>query len=461
MECFAPKTTKSTIHLIPLEKGSVAGWLKKRAGSDRAWVEAHGFDAKPGSVLMLPGDDGGPTDALVGVKADTPGDIWSWGAAADKLPAGQYSLPESMEATAGFNAGLGWALGAYRFSAYKKNKPGDPSKLVLPPSVDRDAVEAMAKAIYLTRDLINTPAEDMGPGELADAARVLARKYKAKCRIVVGDDLLKDNYPMIHAVGRASSRTPRLIDLKWGRAKDPKLTLVGKGVCFDSGGLDLKPSNGMLLMKKDMGGAANVLGLASMIMASNVRVRLRVLIPAVENSVSGNAFRPMDILNSRKGLSVEIGNTDAEGRLVLADALTAAAEDKPDMVLDFATLTGAARVAVGTEIAAFFANDPGLSAALSECADAVDDPVWPLPLHKPYRRLLDSKAADINNVSPGGYAGAITAALFLQEFVPDRIAWAHFDIMAWNTSTRAGHPEGGEAMGIRAAFEMIRRRYAG
>ncbi len=460
MECFASKLHKSTIRLIPLEQGAINGWLKKRSGSDKAWVEAHAFDAAPGAVLMLPGDGGAPVEAIVGVTSSETGDIWSWGAAADKLPSGQYALPDDMSTDVAFDAGLGWALGAYRFTSYKRKSDG-PSKLVLPPSVDRDQVEAMAKAIYLTRDLINTPAEDMGPGELADAARVLARKFKAKCRVVVGDDLLKDNFPMVHAVGRASSRTPRLIDLKWGRAKDPKLTLVGKGVCFDSGGLDLKPASGMLMMKKDMGGAANVLGLASMIMGSNVRVRLRVLIPAVENSVSGNAFRPMDILSSRKGLSVEIGNTDAEGRLVLADALTAAAEDKPDMVLDFATLTGAARVAVGTEIAAFFANDQGLSTALSECADAVDDPVWALPLHKPYRRLLDSKIADINNVSPGGYAGAITAALFLQEFVPDKIAWAHFDIMAWNVSARAGHPEGGEAMGIRAAFEMIRRRYAG
>jgi len=460
MDCFAQKSNKSTIDLIPVASARLSGWLKKRPAGDRAWIEANGFEAKTGSVIVMPHADGAPKEALVGVQSAEKGDIWSWGAAADRLPKGHYALPEDMGARAAHDAALGWALGAYQFNRYKR-KPVEPSKLVLPPSVDRAEVEALVSAIYLTRDLINTPAEDMGPGELADAARVLARRHKAKCRVTLGDDLLKDNYPMIHAVGRASSRAPRLIDLTWGRAKDPKVTLIGKGVCFDSGGLDIKPSNGMLLMKKDMGGAANVLGLAAMIMASNVRVRLRVLIPAVENSISGNAFRPMDILSSRKGLSVEIGNTDAEGRLVLADALCAAAEDKPELILDFATLTGAARVAVGTEIAAYFANDPALSTALSECADDIDDPVWPLPLHKSYRRLLDSKAADINNVGGGGYAGAITAALFLQEFVPDKIAWAHFDIMAWNTSNRPGHPEGGEAMGIRAAFEMIRRRFSG
>lgn len=459
MECFAQKSTKSTIHLIPVESDGLASWLKRRPDRDRRWIETHDYEAKGGAVLILPHAGGVPMEALIGVISTDRGDIWSWGAAADRLPKGQYALPENMGAEAAHAAALGWALGSYRFTRYKR-KPVEPSKLVLPPSIDRADVEATAKAIYLTRDLINTPAEDMGPGELADAARVLGRRHKAKCRVVLGDDLLKDNYPMIHAVGRASSRAPRLIDLTWGRAKDPKLTLVGKGVCFDSGGLDLKPSNGMLLMKKDMGGAANVLGLAAMIMAARVRVRLRVLIPAVENSVSGNAFRPMDILRSRKGISVEIGNTDAEGRLVLADALTAATEDKPDMILDFATLTGAARVAVGTEISAFFANDSGLSTALAECAEAVDDPIWPLPLHKPYRRLLDSKTADINNVG-GGFAGAITAALFLQEFVPDKVAWAHFDIMAWNSSNRPGHPEGGEAMGIRAAFEMVRRRFSG
>lgn len=460
MDCFAQKSNKSTVRLIPIESGGLSQWLKHRSAGERAWVKSQNYDANPGSVLILPAGQGAPKEALVGVKASDTGDIWSWGAAADRLPNGQYALPASMSPEAAGNAALGWALGAYRFTRYKQ-KPAEPSKLVLPSSANRMEAEATAEAIYLTRDLINTPAQDMGPGELADAARVLARRHKAKCRITLGDDLLKDNYPMIHAVGRASSRAPRLIDLAWGRPKDPKLTLVGKGVCFDSGGLDLKTAAGMLLMKKDMGGAANVLGLASMIMAMNVRVRLRVLIPAVENSVSGNAFRPMDILGSRKGISVEIGNTDAEGRLVLADALTLAVEDKPQMILDFATLTGAARVAVGTEIAAFFSNDKTLSADLSDCAEDTDDPVWPLPLHKPYRRLLDSKAADINNVGGGGYAGAITAALFLQEFVPDKIAWAHFDIMAWNTSTRPGHPEGGEAMGIRAAFEMIRRRFSG
>ncbi|MCK5620816.1 MAG: leucyl aminopeptidase family protein, partial [Alphaproteobacteria bacterium] len=325
----------------------------------------------------------------------------------------------------------------------------------------RTYVAAAATATSFVRDLINTPAADMGPADLAQAARELAGEFGADFTVTVGDELIEQNYPAIHAVGRAAAVAPRLIDISWGDPSHPKVTLVGKGVCFDTGGLDLKPSRGMALMKKDMGGAAMVLGLARMIMMTGLPVRLRVLAPAVENSVSGNAMRPRDILRTRKGLTVEIGNTDAEGRLVLADALTEAMADKPDLLLDFATLTGAARGAVGTGIAAMFTPDDNLAEDLYRQGVAEDDPVWRLPLWKPYRRMIDSKVADINNAGDSPHAGAITAALFLAEFVDEGISWAHFDIMAWNPAARPGRPEGGEAMAMRAAFATIKDRYAG
>ncbi|MGH6959389.1 MAG: leucyl aminopeptidase family protein, partial [Dongiaceae bacterium] len=323
----------------------------------------------------------------------------------------------------------------------------------------REAVERTARAVFLVRDLVNTPAEDMGPAELAAAAEGVARAAGARLKVVVGDALLKANYPMVHAVGRASARAPRLIDLRWGD-RGPRIALVGKGVCFDSGGLDLKPSSNMLLMKKDMGGAAHVLALAQMIMATGLPVRLRVLVPAVENSVSGNAFRPLDVLRSRKGLTVEVGNTDAEGRLILADALAEACTEKPDLLVDCATLTGAARVALGTDLPALFANDDATAEALLRHGQAEDDPLWRLPLHRPYRKQLDSKVADINNVSAGAYGGAITAALFLAEFVEPAVPWVHIDMMAWNVSARPGRPEGGEAVALRALYALIAERAA-
>lgn len=458
MDCFASKANKSTVSLIPVTEDGLEASLETRSASEREWVTANGYKAKPGAVLMLPGDKGRPGEALVGTATDGP-DKWSWGAAAARLPEGRYALPKGMETEFAEAAGLGWALGSYRFDRYAK-KGGPVSKLVLPASADRGTVEDTAKAIYLVRDLINTPASDMGPGELAHEARKLARDFKCKFNVTVGDDLLSENFPMVHAVGRASTRAPRLIDMVWGKAKHPKVTLVGKGVCFDTGGLDLKTSGGMLMMKKDMGGAAHVLGLARMIMAADLPVRLRVLIPAVENSVSGDAFRPWDVLSTRKGITVEVGNTDAEGRLVLADAITAGLEEEPDLMVDFATLTGAARVAVGTEIAAYFCADDTLAGELEAAAKAEDDPVWRLPLHASYRKLLDSKVADISSTGSGGYAGATTAALFLQEFAGDKTPWIHFDIMAWNTGTRPGRPEGGEAMGIRAMFDTIKRRFS-
>jgi leucyl aminopeptidase len=363
-----------------------------------------------------------------------------------------------LKASAAGDAALGWALAAYRFTRYRAGEDMQ-ADLVWPSACDRAAVESAALATYLVRDLINTPASDMGPGELAAAARKLGRDFGARCRVVAGPALLRDNYPAIHAVGRASSRAPRLVDLTWGDRRAPKVTLVGKGVCFDSGGLDLKSAQHMKLMKKDMGGAATVLGLARMIMAADLPVRLRVLVPAVENSVSGDAMRPLDVVATRRGLSVEIGNTDAEGRVVLADALSAAAAEKPDLLIDCATLTGAARVALGGELPALFSNHDATAEALLKSAAQASDPLWRLPLWDPYRRHLESPVADLTNAPDEPLAGAITAALFLAEFVDDGIPWVHLDLMAWNTSARPGRPKGGEAMGMRALFGLVENRF--
>ena len=311
----------------------------------------------------------------------------------------------------------------------------------------------------MARDLITTPSSDMGPAELAAAAQALGKAHKAKVKVIVGDDLLKQNYPMVHAVGRASSRAPRLIDLVWGRESDPKVTLVGKGVCFDTGGLDLKPSSGMLIMKKDMGGAANVLALALMVMDAKLKVRLRVLIPAVENAVAGNAFRPLDIFKSRKGLNVEIGNTDAEGRLVLADALALACEEKPDLLIDLGTLTGAARVALGPDLPPFYTNDETLALDVARCAKQENDPLWRMPLWPPYDAWLDSKVANINNAPSGAFAGSITCALFLQRFVEDATSWLHVDIYGWTPSAKPARPEGGECQAARAIYQLLGERY--
>lgn len=446
------------VGLIPVGPDSLADVVKNLPAGTAGWVKAAGYGAKPGTVLLLPGGEGRPIGgALVGVEGTA--DIWSWGGAAAALPPGNYRIDGGSEAQSANRAALGWILGAYAFSRYKEF--GRPARnLIWPKSADRTWVSAAATATILVRDLINTPAADMGPADLAKAAQDLAGEFGADFAVTVGDDLLERNYPAIHAVGRAAAVAPRLIDMNWGTPGHPKITLVGKGVCFDTGGLDLKPSRGMTLMKKDMGGAATVLGLARMIMMTDLPVRLRVLVPAVENSVSGNAMRPRDILRTRKGLTVEVGNTDAEGRLVLADALTLAMEDKPDLLLDFATLTGAARAAVGPGIAAMFTPDDRLAEDLYRHGVAEDDPVWRLPLWKPYRRMIDSKVADINNSGDSPYAGAITAALFLSEFVDEGVCWGHFDIMAWNPSARPGQPEGGEAMAMRAAFAAIRERYA-
>ena len=457
---FVATAGRGCVPIVPIEKAVFAAWRRRQPAALRRWVDSSGFSAEPGSVSLVAGADGRLQQVLMGVENHD--GLWSYAGLPGRLPAGTYRIDVRMERKAATGVALGWALACYRFERYKSRKNGKAfPALVWPAGCDRDAVKRAAEATFLVRDLINTPAEDMHPGVLAAEVRRLARRHKATVRVITGDALLRANYPTIHAVGRASANAPRLIDLAWGRRDAPKVTLVGKGVCFDTGGLDLKTASGMLRMKKDMGGAAHALGLAHMIMAAKMNVRLRVLIGAVENSVAGNAYRPADVIRTRKGITVEVGNTDAEGRLVMCDALAEADREKPAFLADFATLTGAARTAVGTELGALFCNDDGLAAELLAAGTEVGDPLWRLPLWKPYRRLLDSKVADICNVSDAAAGGAITAALYLGEFVSASTPWAHLDIMAWNTGARPGRPVGGEAMGMRALFAALERRFAG
>ena len=423
-----------------------------------AWARSNGFSGKEGAFLLVPGEDGKVAAALFGVPAGADGfSPLGTGKLAKSLPEGDWHLEGAIGDAE--LAALGMALGGYAFTRYGKKPTRGLSVHV--PGIDPAAVQARAEAVALTRDLINTPAADMGPDNLEKAVRALARKHRAKVAVTKGDALLKRNFPMIHAVGRAAAQAPRLIDMSWGGRNDPRITLVGKGVCFDTGGLDIKPSSSMLLMKKDMGGAANVLGLAAMIMSAGLKVRLRVLIPAVENSISANAFRPGDVLQSRKGPTVEIGNTDAEGRLVLADALALADEEAPELLIDMATLTGAARVALGPEIAPFFTSDAPLAEEIDKAGQRQADPVWQLPLWSGYDRMLDSKVADCSNVGSNGFAGSVTAALFLRRFVEKSRSWAHFDIYGWCPSERPHCPVGGEAQGIRALFAVLQTRYGG
>jgi len=430
----------------------VAGGLKAPA---LAFGEATGFKGEAGALLVLPSADGAIAGALFGCQSQD-GDPLAFGKLATALPPGDYHLasaPPNVRL-----ALLGLMMGGYRFDRYRKRN-GQDIRLVIPEGVDAAALRRTAQAVSLTRDLVNTPANDLGPAELEAEVRTLAAQFGAEVKVTTGDALLGANFPLIHAVGRASPRAPRLIDVTWGAADAPKVTLVGKGVCFDTGGLDIKPSSGMLLMKKDMGGAANALGLAQMIMARELPVRLRLLIPAVENSISGTAFRPGDILSSRKGLTVEIGNTDAEGRLVLADALSLADEEAPEMLIDFATLTGAARVALGPQLPPAYTEDETLASDLARHSAAEADPCWRMPLWQPYAGMLDSRIADINNAPSSGFAGSITAALFLQRFVERAGAWLHFDIFAWNPTSRPARPEGGEAQTIRAVDALLAERY--
>jgi leucyl aminopeptidase len=449
----------ATILLSPASRGTplaiVAApeWKKFRASlpaDARSWAAVHGFAAEPGRVLIIPGPKGAIARVLAGISEAADADPFALGRLCRALPEETYALEGGVQG--GELLALGWCLEAYGFDSYGKSFPA-PAKLVCPKDVDREAVLRAARATYLVRDLINTPASDMGPEELEAAARAIAGAYKAKLGVTRGK-ALEQGFPMIYAVGKASPRAPRLIDFSWGPVRAPKVTLVGKGVCFDTGGLDIKPAVGMLLMKKDMGGAATVLGLAQMIMAAKLPVRLRVLIPAVENAIAGNAFRPGDVLKSRNGITVEIGNTDAEGRLVLGDALALADEEAPDLLIDMATLTGAARVALGPDLPPYYTDDEALAARWE------NDPLWRLPFWRPYTRLFESAIADTNNAGDSGFAGSITAALFLRRFVAKARAYVHFDIFGWTPVARPGRPKGGEAQGMRALFTMIRERYA-
>jgi leucyl aminopeptidase len=431
--------------------------LRRLPKAAAAYAKAAGFSGAAGKVVLAPSTSGKIETVLLGLgDGDDP---FVCGALSTSLPNGTYEIAGrgGIDPTL---AALAIGFSRYRFDRYRKPTEDTASpQFVWPKGCDRNDVKRILKGVFLARDLINTPAADMGPAEMAAAARKLARQFGAKVSVIRGDKLVAKNFPMIHAVGRASSRPPCLIDLTWGKLSAPKVTLVGKGVCFDTGGLNLKGDAGMLLMKKDMGGGANVLGLASVIMSRKLHLRLRVLIPAVENSVAGNAYRPGDVLASRKGLSVEIGNTDAEGRLVLADALALADEEKPELILDMATLTGAARVALGPELPALFCDDDKFAGAVSKAAAAVGDPLWRMPLWQPYAKDLSSKIADVNHISSGSFAGSVTAALFLQKFVTEAKVWAHVDLMAWNTASRPGHPYGGEAQAIRAVYEVLKARY--
>jgi len=426
--------------------------VKALAPDQKAWAKANGFKAQSASKLLCPDSKGNLQSVLFG-KSDQPFDS---GKLASHLPGGNYHFEGELDDP--HLISLGWMLGAYRFSDYNNRKPQG-AKLVLPKGIDADALIREAEASYLARDLINTTANDMGPEQLEKVIRTIGRKFKAQVSVIKGDALLKKNFPMIHTVGRASVDAPRLIDLKWGNTKHPKVTLVGKGVIFDSGGLNIKPGNSMTLMKKDMGGAANTIALAQMIMDAKLPVRLRLLVPAVENAISGNAFRPGDILPSRKGISVEIGNTDAEGRLILGDALALGDEEKPDLMIDMATLTGAARVALGPDLPPFYTDDDELAHAISETSMDIFDPLWHMPLWDPYQKMLSSKIADVNHISTGGFAGSITAALFLSRFVENAKSWAHFDIYGWTPSAKPWMPIGGEAQGIRTLFEVIKNKY--
>jgi leucyl aminopeptidase len=449
-------STAPIISLIVVDKDALASWLKKQKPATQIWVSQTGFKASPDSRCLIPNDEGELSYLLFGVNKET--DLWAWAALPEAVPDGVYKIETSIKKFNFANAALGWALGSYCFDRYKKIDRS-PATLIWPEKCDRGHVSRTAEATFLVRDLINTPAADNGPEELANAGVELFKKYKGQSKVIIGDDLLKKNFPAVHAVGRACDRAPRLFDGTWGKKNAPKVTLIGKGVCFDTGGLNLKSAAGMKLMKKDMGGAAHVFGLASMIMDAKLPVRLRVLVPAVENSVAGNAMRPLDVINTRKGLTIEIGHTDAEGRVILADVLAEACDEAPDIMIDFATLTGAARVALGTDLPALFSNDDKLAQGLLKSSVAENDPLWRLPLWAPYRKMIKGKVADVTNSPDGGYAGAITAALFLETFVENKQSWAHIDLMAWNRSSQPGRPEGGEAMGLRAIYAYLANRF--
>ena len=445
---------------IPITLAVEDKWSAWRSRADthaNTWIDSVQFFPKAGKTCLVPGPDGRLAHVVVGVGAKP--DFWSLAALPYKLPQGIYTLDvECVDVAAGGGVSLGWALGAYQFTRYKTAGRPPAQLLVAEENVLADA-RRLASATYLVRDLINMPANDMGPAELTAVAEEVAAAGGASVDVILGEDLIERGYPAVYAVGQGSARAPRLIDLRWGRVGAPRVTLVGKGVCFDSGGLDIKPANNMLLMKKDMGGAAHVLALAKSTMEQELDVQLRVLIPAVENSISSRAFRPGDVIRTRIGKSVEVGNTDAEGRLILCDALAEGDSEVPELMIDIATLTGAARVAVGTDMAAMFTDDEGIAMELGDHARTQQDPLWRLPIWDGYKEDLESTVADLSNVSNHRYAGAISAALFLREFVADTRSWVHFDIMGWNRKDRPGRFRGGEALGLRAIDAMLAARY--
>jgi leucyl aminopeptidase len=437
-------------------------WIETQPLAARAWVRAQSFQAEKNRLLVIPTSAGdGIAGAVLGL-GPTPDlfepSIWTSVGLPDRLPAGRYRFAGTFSAVGATHLTLGWEYGSYRFLRYRK-PPGELPSLVAPAGADLEYVRLASEALGEARDLINTPANDLGPAELGEAVQRLALQHEAECRITVGEELLRQNYPLIYEVGKGSAREPRLIDLRWGKRGAPRVTLVGKGVCFDTGGLDIKPSSGMILMKKDMGGAALVLALARMLMGADVPVQLRLLIPAVENSISGRSYRPSDVLRSRQGLTVEIGNTDAEGRLVLADALTEADREQPELLIDLATLTGAARVALGPELPAVYSSPQELAMQLRHIGEQESDPVWPMPLWSGYDDDLASRVADLNNVSNTQFAGSIIGALFLKRFVTHTRNWLHADVYAWNAKERPGRPVGADPHTVRALYRLIRQRF--
>jgi leucyl aminopeptidase len=440
----------------------LAAWLEVQPLAARSWIRAHGFQAEKNRLIVIPAPGGdGIAGAALGLGS-TPElfepTLWTSAGLPDRLPPGRYRFTGTFSAVAATHLTLGWEYGSYRFTRYRKSSAELPS-LVAPAGTDLEYVRLANEALSEARDLINTPANDLGPAELGEAVQRLALQHEAECRMIVGEELLRQNYPLIYEVGKGSAREPRLIDMRWGKRGAPLVTLVGKGVCFDTGGLDIKPSSGMILMKKDMGGAALALALARMLMGADAPVQLRLLIPAVENSISGRSFRPSDVVRSRQGLTVEIGNTDAEGRLVLADALTEADSQDPALLIDLATLTGAARVALGPELPAIYSNPPQLAMELRAIGEKEADPTWPMPLWSGYDDDLSSRVADLNNVSPTPFAGSIIGGLFLKRFVTRSRNWLHADVYAWNAKERPGRPVGGDPHTVRALYRLIRQRF--
>jgi leucyl aminopeptidase len=452
---------QAAVAVVAVDAKTLAGVARGLGKGAASWIKASGFAGEAGRFCLLPDAQGQLRAVLVGIsRAD---DIYALSTLPQNLPGGNYRLGNSPQDALGIaldpqRAALSWGLGAYRYTRYRK-PAREPAQLVVDRATAR-AVTSSLEAIYRVRDLVNTPTEDMGPAELAAQIRQLAKAHGAKYRDWVGAQLLKSNFPTIHAVGRASHREPRLVELTWGKPRDPHVVLIGKGVCFDTGGLDLKTSDGMRWMKKDMGGAAHALALAGMIMQAKLPLRLSLLVPAVENAVAGNAYRPGEVIRTRAGITVEVDNTDAEGRLVLCDALSFAVEQKPELIIDFATLTGAARVALGPELPALFANRDDLAEAVLRSGQSEQDCLWRMPLWQPYASMLDSRIADVVNAGSSRLAGAITAALYLQRFVPDTLPWLHVDVYAWNDADRPGRPSGGEAQGLRAFFAWLSERYA-